>query len=108
VRHLLQWNFTIIALATRAGIKDRKVPVTEQLTQDQPCTYYISPQLTVPIPQSCLLDEKAGSDLVHQRNVSGWESGITHAHNVILVDLVVHPIKEEGFEHGSQIDLICN
>jgi hypothetical protein len=41
-------------------------------------------------------------------SVFGRDSGIAHARNVILVDFIVVPIKEEGIVDGSQIDLLRN
>ena len=45
---------------------------------------------------------ESGFRSIQQRNVFGRESGIAHARIVILVDLVVAPIEEEGIvEDGS-------
>ena len=95
-----------IALARRADIKDRKSLFTGNLSQVQPCTSYISPQLRS--NSSVPTRRKAGSDLVVNKKAFGRAKRTAHARGTILVNLIVAPIEEEGIVYGSQIDLLRN
>jgi len=96
VRHRLQWNLTLVALARRADITDRKSLIQRIFIQEQPCTFLLT------IPATDVPFAGLSMDRV-QSSTTTCSTGrpIVHARNAILTTLPLPVEKEPHTSHRS-------